>query len=868
MKRIVAWLLVIMMACSSVQVQASNVKPEEIGQESKTPTGESEPTQVGSQDAIQQDAPQDTANQEPAQQKEAVSEKKTGEQEVKINYLCVGSPYIATEGEQKVVLSWGDGTENISDMKLVYEKNDGTKAEWACEKQEKETYLFTKQFSGEDKGTYRVSGIQFIQDGQIHEYLLDNLGINARFGIGEEYEGYVREESVKAKGISEEDVSATVLNLETNETKEVETGVKEALSDAVKEANVTTGPKKSSKARSAARARELVIALDPGHDDTHAGASGNGLREQELTLKIAMYCKAELERYSGVRIHMTRTTGACPNPGQSSTEDNKARIRQAVAAGASVYISFHLNASTSSGVAGAEVYYPNYNWKPDIGMHGEALAQKILDEIVALGISNRGIKLNTSSGDYTYEDGSLADAYTVQNTCKKLGIPGLIIEHAFVSNSGDASFLDSESDLQRLGQADAAGIAKYYGLSIGTWIQDNNGWKYQESNGNFVVNTWKAIGGSTYYFDQNGYRVSGWQDIGGKRYFFMPDGVMLTGWISFGAARYFLMPDGHMLTGWCSFGDTRYYLGTDGVMQTGWRDIGGKRYFFMPEGYMLRGWISFGNTRYYLDANGAMVTGNQTINGTQYIFDQAGVLQSYTGWRTMFGKQYYYKNDIVQTGWQEIEGNRHFFMPDGVMLTGWISFGSIRYYLGDNGIMLKGWQQIGSFKYYLGSDGIVQTGWRTVEGNRHFFMPDGHMLTGWISFGDVRYYLGLDGVMVTGKQMIGGIEYEFNSDGTMKGYTGWKTISGKQYYYKDNVMQTGWKDIEGNRHFFMPDGVMLTGWISFGSIRYYLGDNGIMLKGWQQIGSFKYYLGSDGIVQTGWRTVEGNRHFFMPDGHM
>ena len=41
-----------------------------------------------------------------------------------------------------------------------------------------------------------------------------------------------------------------------------------------------------------------MVALDPGHDSTHTGAGANGVREEVLTLKIAKYCKEELENAS------------------------------------------------------------------------------------------------------------------------------------------------------------------------------------------------------------------------------------------------------------------------------------------------------------------------------------------------------------------------------------------------------------------------------------------------------------------------------------------------------------------------------------------------------------------------------------------
>ena len=40
--------------------------------------------------------------------------------------------------------------------------------------------------------------------------------------------------------------------------------------------------------------KPIVIVLDPGHDAVHSGASGNGLKEEVLNLKIAQYCLEEL----------------------------------------------------------------------------------------------------------------------------------------------------------------------------------------------------------------------------------------------------------------------------------------------------------------------------------------------------------------------------------------------------------------------------------------------------------------------------------------------------------------------------------------------------------------------------------------------
>lgn len=208
-----------------------------------------------------------------------------------------------------------------------------------------------------------------------------------------------------------------------------------------------------------------IIVLDPGHDDTHAGARGNGLEEEDLVLKIAKYCKTELESYEGVQVYMTRNSGGCPYPGTTSIQCNSQRVKYAKSVGTTAYISIHLNASASSAPYGAEVYYPNLNYRSDIGKAGAGLAQGTLTKLISLGINNRGFMYRNSEDNSLYPDGSLADYYGVIKNSKLSGFPGIIIEHGFITNASDVQqYLNSEEKLQKLGIADAAGIAEYYGL--------------------------------------------------------------------------------------------------------------------------------------------------------------------------------------------------------------------------------------------------------------------------------------------------------------------------------------------------------------------------------------------------------------------
>ena len=558
-----------------------------------------------------------------------------------LNYLYIESPYVETPATQRIVVSWGDGTENIEEIDLSVEHNGDTQT-WTSIKSEDGVFLYEKAYADGEDGIYTITKLTVKTAEMETSYLLSDLGMEAKFGVNETYEGMSELQPIEGQpdaeaATDEEQYDVAVMSIDEDGNVMEESSIEDALEKAEVEEydsdeDIQTYAEDNARAVDDSRAvnENVVVALDPGHDSTHTGAGANGVREEVLTLKIAQYCKEELEKYANVSVYMTRTTAACPYPSnKNSGGDISDRVYAAAKAGASIFVSFHLNSSTSTSAKGAEVIVPNDSWKPEVAQQGKELANDIMDELTAIGLQKRSIySKDTTLADEKYPDGSKSDYFSVQIAAKENNIPGIIVEHAFVTNTGDVNtYLNNEAGLKKLGVADATGIAKYLGVSKekGTWVEDSNGWKYKEG-GKYVTNSWKDIDGKRYYFDANGYRVTGWQTIGGKKYFFMPEGYMMTGWISFGSTRYYLMPDGHMLTGWCSFGSTKYYLASDGKMVRGWQTISGKKYFFMPEGYMMTGWISFGKTRYYLDKNGVMQTGWQFISNTWYYFRTNGTL--------------------------------------------------------------------------------------------------------------------------------------------------------------------------------------------------------------------------------------------------
>ena len=613
--------------------------------------------------------------------------------ENRLNYILVESPYLESPNTQNIVVSWGDGTEQISNMRITVQKEDGSTEEWTCSNQSGYLYVFSKEYVDEsEQSTYKVTDIRFEENQQEQCFLLTDLNVEAEFGVNKAYDGIGELQPLDP----EDAVETSIVTIGENGETEAQDNIALALTAVSEEMGAAAG------IRSAEKAGEIVVALDPGHDNRHGGTSGSGLTEQELTLKIAKYAKAELETYNGVKVYMTRTTAACPYPetGTSGACIEK-RVQAAAKAGAKIYVSIHLNSGPAS-ANGAEIIIPNSSWKPQLSTQGKELAEKILNELAAVGLNKRPTPIYSkdTTVNEKYPDGSISDYYSVQICAKEAGIPGIIVEHAFLSNANDVNkFLKTEAGLKKLGVADATGIAKYLGLSKGQWVQVGDKWKYL-TNGKYVVNQWMNISGETYYFDGNGYRVTGWQTIEGKEYYFDQNGVRKdnikrSGWQTINGKKYYFDKNGEYVTGWQTIAGKKYYFMSDGHMHTGWLSFGSRYYYMMPDGYMHTGWLSFGSTYYYMNDEGLRVTGWQTIAGKKYYFMPDGTRYS-NGWLS-FGSTYYY------------------MMPDGHMHTGWLSFGSTYYYLNSNGVRVTGWQTIDGEEYYFDKNGVRQEGY-LIEG--------------------------------------------------------------------------------------------------------------------------------------------------------
>ena len=193
---------------------------------------------------------------------------------------------------------------------------------------------------------------------------------------------------------------------------------------------------------------DIVIIVDPGHGGNDGGAVSAYDTEAELNWNIAVALKAELQTYNGVKVYLTR--------GSAEWNSNAARGRMGAQLGADLFVSVHNNSGTGSSANGVQVYGTvNAAYKASI----QTLCNNIASHVSALGLTNGGYHTRVSTND------SSRDYYTMLDEAVKCGIPGLIIEHCYLSNPSDAEFIHNEENQKKCGIADATAIAEYYGLT-------------------------------------------------------------------------------------------------------------------------------------------------------------------------------------------------------------------------------------------------------------------------------------------------------------------------------------------------------------------------------------------------------------------
>lgn len=700
---------------------------------------------------------------------------------LKINFAVLENSKLTTPTKKSyVVVDMGKDGDSIENPVLVLaNQSTGKEITVKASKVDGTSLLFYPKFSDESyTGVYSLKSIQYSLKGKKYEKLFKDDGIDTKLGVNKDPDvtpdGYLTGEEHTADELVKKDSSVKGLSSTLKDTSVIGTGdvnknlAGKAIAENKKSKNAFNNVKGSN------APGNIVIVLDPGHGGNDAGASytweGVTYEERTINQKIANYCKAALEKNEGVTVYLTRTSSTEKNKDELGEDDLRWRCKFAYEKGADLFVSIHCNASTNNESHGAEVYVPNSSYNSRAYNVGKTVGASIGKKLAKLGISGGATYIRNSETNNQYSDGSLADYYAVIRHSKEYGIPGMIVEHCYLSNYNDCmKYLKTDDKLKALGEADAAGIAENIGLiqqnrsgtnpNVAGWQQVGKDWVYYDKDGNLQTGFFK-VKGKTYYGKSNGYIVTGWSLIDGNWYCFNKKGVMFKkSWqINSSGSYSYLLEDGKMATGVTKTDKGYYYFDSDGIMQTGWKKIKKNWYYMDKSGLMYRAkWLKDGSNTYYLKADGKMATGFIKKGKNRYYMNSKG---------------------IMQTGWKKINNKWYYLGTDGKAKTSeWMSSDGCTYYFNDDSTMAVGPTKIGEDMYYFSNDGDKLTGW--IKHGIYWFLSDAKgklKVSEWYKEGKKTYYFDENGKMVTGTRIIDNKTYKFNENGALISKTSKKTL--------------------------------------------------------------------------------------------
>ena len=350
-------------------------------------------------------------------------------------YLYISQPSLSLGAMQEAAFATASDSDVLTSASLSFVSNSG-----------EERSVEASAFSG------NAAGFTFGQDLLVARYFLTGITYqakdsNAIYSVdlsSEDYSFDVVNSSSSSDSVDNID-DLSVYYADENGNPVEAFSIEEALSGSEGDGDIAAYSVDSRSARKNVR----VVALDAGHGGSDPGAQGNGKSEADLTWKIVSACKTKLENY-GFKVILAREQS-----GSYGSSDFLYRVQRCVNQGAQAYISFHIN-SGSSAAHGAEVYSPTVNGA-DYTQVSYELAQKVQNNLVALGLTNRGV--------FQMQVG---DEFAVIRCAREAGIPGILIEHGFISNWGDANKYFSDAGCKRLGEADADAIIAQFPKS--SWL--------------------------------------------------------------------------------------------------------------------------------------------------------------------------------------------------------------------------------------------------------------------------------------------------------------------------------------------------------------------------------------------------------------
>ena len=178
------------------------------------------------------------------------------------------------------------------------------------------------------------------------------------------------------------------------------------------------------------------VFISAGHGGSDSGAVGNGFKEKDLNLSIALACGDYLKS-RGVEVQMSRV--------KDEDDDLNQEARESNAFGPDLTVSIHNNSGGGDGVEA---------WYSIVGGLGKTCAENILAEVVKIGQNSRGAKTRKGSNGRDY-----------YGFIRQTKAPAVIVECAFIDNATDIQSINTDSKRVVMGEAIAKGILKTLGIA-------------------------------------------------------------------------------------------------------------------------------------------------------------------------------------------------------------------------------------------------------------------------------------------------------------------------------------------------------------------------------------------------------------------
>jgi N-acetylmuramoyl-L-alanine amidase len=212
-----------------------------------------------------------------------------------------------------------------------------------------------------------------------------------------------------------------------------------------------------------------TIMIDAGHGGKDPGAVANGLREKDINLRMARILGRELQKH-GFEIHYTR-----PNDTFIPLEERTARAN---ARNADLFLSVHCNAHKDKAVKGFEVYYLNLATDAQAvrvaARENGVSAKKISDMQFILSDLMLNSKINESRQMAAMVEDETLNHMRSRHALSSHGskgaffyvltgarMPAILVELGYLTNSGEASKLNSEAYLEAMAKGLTSGVLAY-----------------------------------------------------------------------------------------------------------------------------------------------------------------------------------------------------------------------------------------------------------------------------------------------------------------------------------------------------------------------------------------------------------------------